>query len=85
MDSSFSEIFQVISRQFNSEHYGQQLLSQMQAGKLEKFMNERKNDPLSDILDALVSKINLIVLLFYDGTHSERNKMNFLREAVNKY
>ena len=52
-DALFPKIFQAMSPHFNSEHRQQQFLSQIQAAKLEKFMKDRKHDPLSDGLDAL--------------------------------
>ena len=62
MDAPFPKIVQVMSHQFNSEHRQQQLLSQMQAAKLEKFMKERKHDSLSDGLDALVAGLIALYL-----------------------
>ena len=67
MNEPFPKIVQFMSRQFNSEHCQQQLLSQMQAAKLEKFMKEHKNDSLSDGLDGLVAEINRIVPQLPDG------------------
>ena len=82
MDAPFPKIVQVISRQFNSVHRQQQLLSQMQASRLEKFMKERQRDSLYDGLDALVAEINRMVMQLPDGLNTERYKPNFLRAAV---
>ena len=54
----------------------------MQAGKLEKLMNERKYDSLYASLDALVAEILRIVPKLPDGLNTERNKLYFLREAA---
>ena len=85
MDAPFPKIVQVMSRQYNSEHRQQQLLSQMQASMLEKFLKEQKHESLSDGLDALVAEINRIVPQLYDGLNTEQHKLNFLREAVINY
>ena len=82
IDAPFPNIVQVMSHQFNSEHRQQQLLSQMHATKLEKFMKERKHDSLSDGLDALIAEINRIIPQLLDGFNTEEHKMNFLQEAL---
>ena len=81
-DAPFPKNVQVMSRQFNSEHRQQKLLSQLQVTKLEKFMKECKHDLISDGLGALVTEINRIVPQLPDGLNTERHKLNLLRKAV---
>ena len=54
MDAPFLKICQVVSQPFNSEYRQQQLLSQMQAARLKKLMNEHNNDLPFDGLEEIV-------------------------------
>ena len=69
-------------RQFNSDHRQQLFPLQMQAAKLETFMERRKHDLLSDSFDGLVAEINRIVPQLSDRLNTEILKLNFQREAV---
>ena len=76
MNAPFSKIVQVVSRQFNSEHHQQPLLSQVQAAKLQKFKKEHKHYSLPDSLDVLIVEINCVIPQLSDELNTERHKLN---------
>ena len=85
MDTPFDQIVKVMTKQFNSEHRQQQILSETIGLTLESVMKERKLTYLSDGLDDLVARINRNVPQLPDGFNTEKHKVYSLREAVISY